>query len=96
MTDNYYRLPERRTAHLTARVPKSVIDGLKEIARLWEIAEKLKDPIAEVSQSDVVVRLLEVGIAGAWAQMEIDHPPRTEKEWEDIKRRVTKLMSEKQ
>lgn len=80
--DLYFpRGEEKRTQQLTVRVPKSVKDGIEELARFWTrlSRERTGDPENEVTISDVTVRLLQVGLSGAWG--EVGGRPDSEKEW---------------
>jgi hypothetical protein len=88
----YYEPQERRTQQLTARIPKSISDGLKDLARLWTHMERTRtgDADAEVTVSDVVVRLLQVGLDGAWA--EIGFQPKTDEQWQKLLERADKAI----
>lgn len=89
----YYSPQERRTAQLNARVPKSIKDGVEALARLWTHLERVQtgDSEVEVTAADVVNRLLQVGLEGAWA--EIGMQPKTEAEWAEVLKRAEKLFS---
>lgn len=91
----YFEPQERRTAQITARVPKAVDQGLKDLSRLWTHLEQAKsgDPKAEVSVSDVIVRLLKVGLAGAWA--EVGGQPETEEQWKKLLGQASKTLDKK-
>lgn len=88
----YYEPSERRTKQISARVPKSVKDGLARLAELWTYAEQVRtgDEEAEVTETDVIVRLLTIGLDGAWA--EIGMEPKTEKEMAEVKKRAEKIF----
>lgn len=92
---SYFEPQERRTKQLTARVPKSVSDGLRDLSRLWTHMEQARtgDKEAEVSISDVVVRLLQLGIEGAWAEIGLP-PPKTKEEWAEIFARSARVTAE--
>ena len=91
----YWQPQERRTKDLSARVTKTVYDGVKDVARLWTAVERIRsgDEDIEVSGADVVNRLLAVGIEGAFA--EFGAHPKTEAEWTQleavIRKRISKL-----
>lgn len=91
----YWEPQERRTKDLSARVTKTVYDGVKDVARLWTMIERLRagDTDIEVSGADVVNRLLKVGIEGAFA--EFGKHPKTEEDWSQlesvIRKRISKL-----
>lgn len=89
----YTHHAEPRSQQLNARVPKSVLEGLRDLARLWTAHEQARtgDETAEVSLSDVVVRLLKVGLDGAWE--EIGHRPTSEEEWAELLARGDKIFS---
>lgn len=92
MSDLYFpKGDEKRTQQLTVRIPKSVKDGLEELSRFWsELSqERTGDPENDVSVSDVAVRLLQVGLAGAWG--EVGGRPQSEKEWAT---RIAALLKE--
>lgn len=88
----YFEPQERRTQQLTVRLPKSVTDGLKDLATLWTHLERTRtnDPESEVTVSDVVVRLLQVGLDGAWE--EIGFHPKTKEQWAELLKRADKLF----
>lgn len=92
----YFEPQERRTKQLTARIPKSVSDGLKDLSRLWTHMEQARtgDKDAEVSISDVVVRLLQIGVEGAWAELGLRAGPKTKEEWSDILARSARVTVE--
>lgn len=89
----YFEPQERRTQQLTARIPKSVSDGLKDLAKLWTHLERSRtgDEEAEVTVSDVVVRLLQVGLDGSWA--EIGFQPKSDADWTELFKRADKLFA---
>lgn len=100
----YYEPEELRSEQLNVRIPKSVYDGLKDLARLWTHLEQTRadteakaknrkvKPVSKVSVSDVVVRLLQVGLNGAWA--EIGMHPQTEREWAEVLARADRLYAQ--
>lgn len=77
---------------MNARVPKSVMESLRDLARLWTHHERVRtgDEEAEVTVSDVAVRLLQIGLNGAWE--EIGHRPTTDAEWEEVLGRAGKIF----
>ena len=92
----YWEPQERRTKDLSARVTKSVYDGVKAVARLWTAVERHRTGDADyvVSAGDVVNRLLKIGIEGAFAEFG-GQVPKTEEEWKQLesvaKKRIAKL-----
>ena len=90
----YFEPQERRTQQISVRVPTSVKDGLARLAKLWTQIERLRsgDAEVEVTESDVVNRLLELGLDGAWA--EIGSEPKTEADFQDLAKRAEKALSE--
>lgn len=71
MADYYKPLTqERRGDTLNARVPKRLKDQLLLLAAIWTEKERIrqKDKLAEATVGDAVVRLLAVGLQGAWAE----------------------------
>jgi hypothetical protein len=90
----YYSPQEQRTAQLNARIPKSVQEGLKDLARLWTHIERVRtnDPEVEVTVTDVANRLLQVGLDGAWG--EIGMQPKTESEWAEVLKRAEKAFTD--
>lgn len=90
----YWEPKERRTKDLSARVTKTVYDGVKAVARLWTTVERHRTGDTEyvVSAGDVVNRLLGVGIEGAFAEFG-GQVPKTEEEWQKIEATVRKRIS---
>jgi len=86
----------RRTEQITVRIPKPIQDGLDRLAKLWTHLERLRteDEKAEVTVSDVVNRLLEVGLDGAWS--EAGFRPKTDQELLDLQKRAEKILLEQQ
>lgn len=72
---------EKRPAQLTARVPTSIRDGIKELAEFLTAKNRAEvgEGASEVTDADVIVRLLRVGLSGAWAQL--GGRPGSKKEW---------------
>jgi hypothetical protein len=80
---------EKRSEMLNVRIPKSLKARLKQLAEFWTERAKLQTRDAQdVTVGDVVVRLLTVGIEGAWtdaglsgrpSQAEVDELVRTMK-----------------
>lgn len=70
MPGPYYKSQERRTDQVTARIPKRMKDDLQRLAHYWTALEReaTKDSDVEVTIGDVVVRLLDVGLEGAWEE----------------------------
>lgn len=71
MTEYFLRQgKERRAAALNARIPERLKASLELLADYWTKRESvaLGDADAEVSLGDVVVRLLSLGVEGAWAE----------------------------
>lgn len=91
----YFEPQEKRSAQLNVRVPKSVQDSLRDLARLWTEMEKARteEEDSEVTISDVAVRLLQVGLDGAWA--EAGGRPETEVQWKALLGVVTKKFAKK-
>ena len=44
----YWQPQERRTKDLSARVTKTVYDGVKDVARLWTTVERIRSRFGEV------------------------------------------------
>lgn len=90
----YFEPQERRTQQISVRVPKSVKEGIAKLARLWTHIERLRsgDDDVEVTESDVVNRLLELGLDGAWA--EIGSEPKTDADFEELAKRAEKALAE--
>ena len=89
----YFQPFEQRTAQLNARVTKSIKDGLEDLAKLWTHMEKARtgDDEVTITVSDVVNRLLAIGLDGAWS--EIGGQPRTDAEWAKVLERAAKVFS---
>lgn len=90
----YYTSHERRSEQLRARVSKSISTGLTRLAAVWTHVERARtgDETLEVTESDVVNRLLQMGLEGSWA--EIGHTPKTDAELEEVKRRAVKVLAD--
>lgn len=84
----------RRTEQITVRIPKPIQEGLDRLAKLWTHLERLRteDERAEVTISDVVNRLLEIGLEGAWS--EAGFRPKSEEELDELKKRAEKVFIE--
>ena len=84
----------RRTEQITVRIPKPIHEGLDRLAKLWTHLERLRteDERAEVTISDVVNRLLEIGLEGAWS--EAGFRPKSEEELDELKKRAEKVFIE--
>lgn len=84
----------RRTEQITVRIPKPIQEGLERLSRLWTHLERLRteDDRAEVTVSDVVNRLLEIGLEGAWS--EAGFRPKTDEELDELKKRAEKVFIE--
>lgn len=92
----YHEFQERRTEQLNVRVSKSMKKSLEGLAELWDAMERERleaereegdKPIPDtdlVTVSDVVHRLIQVGLAGAWAEW--GGQPKTPAEFEAMKR----------
>jgi len=70
MGQSYYKSQERRTEQVTARVPKRIKDSLQRLAYWWTFKERQAtgDDELEVTIGDVLVRLADVGLEGAWEE----------------------------
>lgn len=81
----YYEPQERRTEQINVRMPRSTKARLERLAELWTHLEQVRsgDDDASVSISDVVLRLVQVGLDGAWS--EIGGEPQTDAELEKVK-----------
>lgn len=92
----YWEPKERRTKDLSARVTKTVYDGVKAVAHLWTIVERHRTGDADhiVSAGDVVNRLLKIGVEGAFAEFGAQ-VPKTDDDWKQlesvIRKRISKL-----
>lgn len=67
--DEYYspRVKPRRTQQLNVRVTRDLRTALDQLADFWTRLDRAQDPDAEEwTVGDVVHRLCEVGISGAW------------------------------
>ena len=82
----------RRTEQITVRIPKPIHEGLERLSKLWTHLERLRteDPGAEITISDVVNRLLEVGLEGAWS--EAGSRPKSDEELDELKKRAEKVF----
>jgi hypothetical protein len=89
----YYEPTERRTQQISARVPKSVKDGIARLSKLWTKIERArtKDEEVEVSETDVIVRLLSVGLDGAWAEMGSE--PMSDKDIDELAKRAIATLA---
>ncbi len=81
----------RRTEQITVRIPKPIQESLDKLSKLWTHLERLRteDPGAEITVSDVVNRLLEIGLEGAWS--EAGFRPKSEAELDELKKRAEKI-----
>lgn len=99
----YFKPMERRSASLNVRITKSIEDGLADLVRLWTHLEEFStppprdgdkkkkvEPVA-VTVSDVVNRLLEVGLVGAFA--EYGGRPQTEEQWKELLREARRRLA---
>jgi hypothetical protein len=79
MPGQYFKSQERRTEQIAARVPKRIKDELQKLARYWTAKEREEndDTTIEVTVADVVVRLLDVGLEGAWEEARAVHDEKT-------------------
>lgn len=79
MPGPYYRSQERRTEQISVRLPRRVKDSLQRLAYYWTALERevSGDADVEVTVGDVVVRLTDVGIDGAWEEAHAQHDDRT-------------------
>jgi hypothetical protein len=70
MGQPYYKSQERRTEQVTARVPKRIKDSLQRLAYWWTSIEREEtgDADIEVTIGDVLVRLADVALEGAWEE----------------------------
>lgn len=98
---SYYKPQERRSESLNVRITKTIDDGLKDLARLWTHLEsvnnspeegKKKHEPTQVTISDVVNRLLEVGLHGAFG--EFGGRPETEAQWAELLREAGKRVAQ--
>jgi hypothetical protein len=89
----YYEPQERRTQQISARVPKSVKDGVARLSKLWTKMERLRtgDKEVEVTETDVIVRLLSVGLDGAWAEM--GGEPKTDRELDELVEKASQALT---
>lgn len=81
----YFESQDRRTEQLNVRVSKTTRKSLEGLAELWEAMEKEKteDDEVRVTVSDVVHRLIQVGLTGAWG--ELGGQPQTPAQFEAMK-----------
>lgn len=89
---SYFAPKERRTAQMTFRLPPSLKARLEKLAKFWTHLERVQSGVEdiEVSPADVVNRLCEVGLDGAWG--EVGGEPGTDKEWAELLARSEKLL----
>jgi hypothetical protein len=89
---DYFATPEKKVA-LNLRVPESLKEQLKLVTELWKVMAEAKglDP-ADIDMTYVCLRLLRVGIDGAWAQAGqlagLDGMPTNEAEMERLKKAI--------
>lgn len=81
--DDYFarvELKEKRGKALNVRVPVSLKADLEELAEFMTAKDRLSEgkEAIETSVGDVVVRLLKVGIEGAWTQAGLSAKPSKE------------------
>jgi hypothetical protein len=93
----YYAPQERRSAALNARIPSEMKTSLEALARLWTTVERERsgDSEAEVSVTDVVNRLLAIGLEGAWGEAGMSGPPVDEAGWKQLSAGVIKALAGK-
>lgn len=65
---------ERRDDALNSRVPSRLKKQLMLLAQIWDAKQQIKTKrrAAEVTHSDALIRLLAVGLAGAWEELEVE------------------------
>lgn len=96
----YFEPPDKRVQQ-NVRMPRSLKRKLLDLQRLWIELAKLRpanDPDDKVDPDDidltyVIVRLLNVGVDGAWA--EVGGRPETEEQWEELLKKLKKVHAQK-
>lgn len=65
---------ERRDDALNFRCPSRLKKQLVLLAQIWDAKQQIKTKrrAAEVTYSDAAIRLLAVGLAGAWEELEVE------------------------
>jgi hypothetical protein len=93
----YYAPQEKRTAQLNARVPAETKVSVEALARFWTHVERERsgDPEAEVTVTDVVNRLLTIGLTGAWGEAGLQGPPEDEESWKKVTSGVARALAGK-
>lgn len=67
---------KRRDDVIHARVPVSLKKRIENLAYYWTEKARISDPEArEISEADVLIRLMDVGLEGAWTDMEMPSDP---------------------
>lgn len=95
MGQPYYKSQERRTEQVTARVPKRIKASLQRLAHWWTHLERKDtgDDDVEVTIGDVLVRIADVALEGAWEEA---HEKHDEKTIDAAVREVEKSLAKKQ
>lgn len=77
MADYFQSAPkERRSDILHLRVPKRLKGQLKLLAHYWTERSRMQSREAEaVTMADVIIRLLVIGLEGAWAEAGLASEP---------------------
>lgn len=89
----YFEPQERRTEQINVRVTKTVRDSLVRLADIWSHVEQIRsgDTDATVSVSDVVMRLIQIGLQGAWAEIGLE--AKTDAELAAVKRKAEEVFA---
>lgn len=88
--DYFPQKDEKRSAQLVTRVSKSLKKDVGELADFWTKLARAKtgNEAKEITDADVVNRLLKAGIAAAWA--EIGGKPDSSEDWPSVISRLLK------
>jgi hypothetical protein len=91
---DYFELPEKRVA-LNLKVPESLKEHLRAVVKLWKVMAEARgsDP-SDIDLTYVSVRLLKIGVDGAWSQVGamagLDGMPKDDEEWARLRKAILK------
>jgi hypothetical protein len=90
---SYFAPRERRTAQMTFRLTPTLKARLEKLAGFWQALERMHPGAekAEVSPADVVIRLCEIGLDGAWG--EVGGEPRNDEEMAERIERSRQILT---
>lgn len=66
---------ERRSEVLHLRIPKRLKEQLKLLAKYWTQRARTDSDAGEITTPDVVIRLLTIGLEGAWTEAGLPAEP---------------------